>query len=262
VRKLKLSFNQRKELYDNGFVVIQGVIPQVMLDEVKKAINHSLGEVGMNKENLPILRSQSYCPEIQYTSVISDLFNKTPVFDLVNSVIDLEKTYPINGAQIALRFPRLEDPIPPANPHIDGMYSPNNGVPEGTIQNFTALVGILLSDLPEDDSGNFTVWPGTHRMYEQYFREHGPEALLEGMPPIEMPEPIQIKGKAGDIILCHYQLAHGIGPNISPNIRYATFFRINHVDVKNDWKAPMADIWMHFRENMQEFAKEEKVTVD
>ena len=258
---MKLSYVQRKELFENGYVHVPGVIPQVMLDEVKKAINHSLGEEGMDKDQLHILRSQSYCKEIQYKPVISDLFNKTPIIDLVDSVIDTTKVYPIGGAQIALRFPTMADPVQPARPHIDGMYSPNNGVTEGTISNFTALVGVLLSDLPEDNAGNFTVWPGTHRKYEKYFREHGPEALLNGMPPIEMPEPIQIKGKAGDVVICHYQLAHGIGPNTSPNIRYATFFRINHVDIKNDWKAPMKDIWMHYRENMQEFVVEEKVTV-
>lgn len=260
--KMQLSYAQRKELFEKGYVHIPGVIPQVMLDEVKRAINHSLGEEGMDKDKLPILRSQSYSPEIQYKPVISDLFNKTPIFDLVDSVIDTTKIYPINGAQIALRFPSLADPAPLASPHIDGMYSPNNGVPEGTISNFTALVGVLLSDLPDDDSGNFTVWPGTHLQYEEYFREHGPEALLNGMPPIDMPEPIQIKGKAGDIVLCHYQLAHGIGPNVSPNIRYATFFRINHVEVKDDWKAPMKDIWMHYRDNMQEFKVKDKVTAE
>lgn len=258
---MKLSYEQRKNLFEDGYVKVPGVIPRVMLDEVVKSINHSLGEEGMNKENLPILRSQSYCPELQRTPVIANIFNKTPIFDLIDSIIDTTKIDPIHGAQIALRFPRFDDPAPRAHPHIDGMYSPNNGVPEGTIQNFTALVGVLLSDLPNENAGNFTVWPGTHRQYEAYFKEHGAESLLDGMPPIKMPEPIQITGKAGDVIICHYQLAHGIGPNISPHIRYALFFRINHVDVKKDWKAPMEDIWMHYRENMQEFNQKQQVTI-
>ncbi|MEK3890499.1 phytanoyl-CoA dioxygenase family protein [Bacillus sp. FSL K6-3431] len=262
MRKIRLSYIQRKELFEKGYVHIPGVIPQAMLNEVRKAINHSLGEEGMDKEELATFRSQSYCPELQYTPVISDLYHRTPIHDLVDSVIDTTKIFPINGAQIALRFPRLDDPAPEARPHIDGMYSPNNGVTEGTIQNFTALVGVLLSDLTEDDAGNFTVWPGTHRTFESYFSENGPEVLLNGMPPVEMPEPIQIKGKAGDIVFCHYQLAHGIGPNISPDIRYAVFFRINHVEVKNDWKAPMSNIWMHYKENMQVFEIEDKVTTE
>lgn len=140
----------------------------------------------------------------------------------------------------------MTDPAPAARPHLDGMYSPTNGVKEGTIQNFTMLVGILLSDVTTDLAGNFTVWPGTHHQYESYFREHGPDSLLNGLPPIDMPEPIAVKGRAGDVILAHYQLAHGIGPNLSPNIRYAIFFRLSHVRHADDWRAPMKDIWMHW----------------
>ncbi len=74
------------------------------------------------------------------------------------------------------------------------MYSPTNGVKEGTIGNFTALVGVFLSDLPEPFAGNFTVWPGSHRLYETYFREQGPQALLKGMPKVDLPEPEQFTG--------------------------------------------------------------------
>ena len=51
--KMQLSYAQRKELFEKGYVHIPGVIPQVMLDEVKRAINHSLGEEGMDKDKLP-----------------------------------------------------------------------------------------------------------------------------------------------------------------------------------------------------------------
>ena len=74
------------------------------------------------------------------------------------------------------------------------MHSPNNGVPKGVIRNFTILVGVYLSHVPHPYAGNFTVWPGTHHVYEKYFQEHGPESLLEGMPPVELPEPHQITG--------------------------------------------------------------------
>ena len=64
--------------------------------------------------------------------------------------------------------------------------------------------------------------------------------------PIDMPQPLQITGEAGDIVLCHYQLAHGVGPNISPFTRYAIFFRLTHIEHMINWKAPMTDIWMHW----------------
>ncbi len=240
---MKLTFRQKRKFYEKGFVKIPGVVPRVMIDRAMRAINHSLGE-GMNVADMPILRAQSYCPEIKNTPVIADLLNKTPAWQLAESVIGEGKIRPVHGGQIALRFPVMQDPPSPPRPHLDGMHTPTNGVPKGTIANFTALVGIYLSDVPNPDSGNFTVWPGTHHIYERYFREHGPESLLNGMPPVDLPEPEQVTGSAGDMILVHYQLAHGIAPNVSPNIRYAVFFRLIHVD--HEWRAPMTDIWMHW----------------
>jgi hypothetical protein len=151
-----------------------------------------------------------------------------------------------------LRFPVAGQPRDP-HPHIDGMHSPNNGVPRGTIANFTALVGVFLSDVAGPYAGNFTVWRGTHRQYESYFREHGPDALLHGMPDVELPEPEQLTARAGDAVLCHYQLGHGIAGNASPDIRYAVYLRLSHVDHDSMRWECMTDIWREW-EGMQDLA--------
>jgi ectoine hydroxylase-related dioxygenase (phytanoyl-CoA dioxygenase family) len=137
----------------------------------------------------------------------------------------------------------MQNPPDPPRPHLDGMYSPHNGVPKGVIQNFTMLVGVFLSDVTAPYSGNFTVWPGTHHIYEEYFRVHTPQALLEGMPPVEMPEPVQIIARAGDVAFVHYELAHAAAQNVSPYTRYAIFFRLTHVDHDSQVLDVMTDIW-------------------
>jgi hypothetical protein len=55
--------------------------------------------------------------------------------------------------------------------------------PNAKLNNFTVLVGVYLSDCPEEDSGNFTVFPGSHYQIGEYFKEHGPDSILtkEGM---------------------------------------------------------------------------------
>jgi hypothetical protein len=247
---MQLSYFQKQAFYRDGFLQVPGVVPRVMVDAALKAINHSIGQ-GMPAEEMTKMRAQSYCKELQSEPVISDLFNKTPAFVLAEALIGEGKFRAVRAGQIALRFPGMADPPPPPKPHLDGMYTPTNGVPEGTIQNFTMLVGVLLSDLHEPYSGNFTVWPGTHHQYEQYFREHTPQSLLNGMPPIAMPEPKQIFGQAGDIVLVHYELAHSAAPNVSPYVRYALFFRLTHVDHDaQKWEA-MTDIWLEYA-GMQE----------
>lgn len=237
---MELTYEQKREFYEKGYVKIPGVIPKIRINKALQAINYSVGE-GMNVEDMTIYRSQSYCPDIKNTPIISDLLNKTPALELAKSAVAVGGFHPVGGGQVALRFPSLQDPPGKPVPHLDGMYSPNNGVKKGTIQNFTMLAGVLLSDLPNENAGNFTVWPGSHHLYEEYFKEHGPESLLEGLPPVDLPEPVQVTGEAGDLILCHYLLGHGIAPNVSSNIRYATFFRLTHVN--HDNKEIMTNMW-------------------
>jgi hypothetical protein len=247
---MQLTHYQKQELYERGYLHIPGVVPQIMADAALRAINHSVGE-GMNAEDMTRMRAQTYCRELTREPVITDLINRTPAWSLAESAIGVGKIKPVGSGQIALRFPGMQDPPAPARPHLDGMHSPTNGVPEGTIQNFTALLGILLSDLPGPHMGNFTVWPGTHHLYERYFREHSPQSLLNGMPQVPLPEPHPIIGRAGDIVFCHYQLAHGVTPNVSPHVRYAVFFRLTHVEHEAQKWESMTDIWREW-EGMRE----------
>ena len=240
--RIALTDEQKRQFQQDGFLTLPGIVPRERVDAALRAINASLGERGMHPDELPTLRARSYAPELQDAPAITGLLHETPLWGLAESAIGPGRIRPVGRGQIALRFPVTTEPAEP-RPHIDGMYSPTNGVPKGEIRNFTALVGVLLSDLPGVAAGNFTVWPGTHRLYEGYFREHGPQALLEGMPRVALPAPRQITGQAGDAVLCHYQLAHGIAGNGSPHIRYAIFFRLSHVDHDNVHWECMTDIW-------------------
>lgn len=253
---MQLSHAQKTHLYDHGYVKVPGVVPRVMVDAALRAINHSLGE-GIDPARVVTFRSQSYCPELQGEPVITDLIQRTPAWSLAESAVGESRIRPVRGGQVALRFPSQVDPPPLPRPHLDGMYSPHNGVPEGTIQSFTMLVGVLLSELTEPWCGNFTVWPGTHHQYEAYFREHGPESLLRGMPPIDLPEPQQLTGRPGDVVLVHYQLAHSAAPNVSPHVRYAVFFRLTHVDHEAQKLEVMTDLWREWA-GMREVAAQRR----
>lgn len=239
---MELTREQKQEFCDNGYIKLPGVVPMERVHQARRAINASLGQNGMDPAQLTRFRAQTYCPELTKEPVITDLYNATPIKELAESAVGAGQIRPVGSGQIALRFPSMDPPREPG-PHLDGMYTPTNGVKEGTIANFTALVGVFLSDLPEPYAGNFTVWPGTHTLFERYFRERGPQALLEGMPKVDLPQPEQFLGRAGDAALVHYQLAHGIAGNGSPNIRYAIFFRLSHVDHERYHWECMTDIW-------------------
>jgi len=239
---MELTDEQKRTFAERGVLKLPGIVPPEFVARARRAINAYLGQKGMDPNELTKYRAQSYCPGLGADPVITDLYDVTPIRSVAESFIGEGKIHPVNSGQIALRFPSLDPPAAP-RPHLDGMYSPTNGVKEGTIANFTALVGVFLSDVPEPYMGNFTYWPGTHRLYEAYFREHSPQSLLDGMPKVDLPVPEQFTGQAGDAALVHYQIAHGIAGNASPNVRYGIFFRLRHVDHdRYHWEC-MTDIW-------------------
>jgi hypothetical protein len=237
-----LTTEQKESIRDDGFVFVEQAVPQEKVAAALRVINASLGEKGMAPEELPTLRAQSYCREVTGAPEIVSLLTETPLWQLAESAIGPGELEPVDYGQIALRFPGTSPPGP-VHPHIDGMYTPFNGVPEGQIHNFTALVGVYLSDVPRENWGNFTVWPGSHRIYADYFETEGADALLRGMPPVDLAEAVQVKPRAGDAVLSHYQIGHGIAPNVGPNIRYAIYFRLKrrgHDAIRTE---VMTDIW-------------------
>jgi hypothetical protein len=239
---MRLTTAQKQTLYDDGIVKLPGIVPTELVNAALRAINGSLGSEGIDPDRLVTFRSQSYCPSLQRSSAITDLLHASPLWEIAESAIGEGAIAPVSSGQIALRFPSADPPREP-HAHIDGMYSPHNGVPQGEIRNFTALVGVFLSDVTTSYAGNFSVWPGSHRQYEEYFREHGPDSLLNGMPDVKLGVPEQVTARAGDAALVHYQLGHGIAGNASPNIRYAIFFRLSHVDHESVRWECMTDIW-------------------
>jgi hypothetical protein len=236
-----LSDSQKKEFSKKGFIKISGVAGQKSVNVALRAINHSLGK-GMDPDQVATYRSTTYCPELTDKPPILDLLYDTPAWEIAESLIAPRKIKLEGKAQIALRFPVMQRPGE-MHPHIDGMYSGNNKIAKGSIFSFTALVGIFLSDVPNEYWGNFTGWPGTHRAIADYLKEHGSAALKKGLPPVNLPEPEQLLGKSGDMILAHYLTAHTVVVNVSPYIRYAVFFRIRHIYHRTHGEKVFTDLW-------------------
>lgn len=254
---MRLSHDQRLHLFRHGYVRVPGVAPRTMVDAALRRINNSLGERGMPPDQLPTFRARSFCPELCKDPAILDLYLRTPLEDLCVSAIGPLR--PPTMGQIALRFPALDDPPRPPGPHIDGMYTPQNGVAAGTVENFAALACMLLSDLSGGGAGNFTVWPGSHLRLAAHFRAHGPESLLRGMPALDLGEPLALTGAAGDAVIAHYLLAHAVGPNVSPHVRYACFYRLHAVAHDGAGMWPMTDPWLGWR-GMQDLVAAEPRT--
>ncbi len=247
---MQLTPEQIREFYDRGYVKIPGAISKAMVDTARQAVNHSIGTLGPNGEDMSKHRAAQFCRDLNGSSVIMDLFNASPVVSLAESLMgegNLQK--PIRGAQVAPRFPTVIGDVPPEpRGHLDGMGTGTNGMPKGVYRRgFTCFAVIYLADVPEPYSGNFTVWPGSHRFFENYFNREGLEILANGTPRIDLPEgPDMVTGNAGDFIIAHHQMIHTGGPNASPNIRYAAIARLRHIDCDKNGNDGFLDIWREF----------------
>jgi hypothetical protein len=242
---VKLALAQERALVDEGYLLVPGLVTRERVEAALRVINRSLGEEGIAKDALWTMRAQTFCPELVSAPPILDLY-QGGVAALAESAIGAGKVRAPATGQIALRFPQdLAPGQPPRDPypHIDGMPGPLNGVTPNTIFHFTALAAVFLSDVEASFHGNFTVWPGTHAALAQHFVAHGTDGLLTGFPPIALPPARQLRARAGDALLAHYQLAHGAAANLGPRVRYAVFFRLFHQAHDPSSNATMLDPW-------------------
>lgn len=230
----------------DGYTILPGLIPRPLIDRALGAINHSLGSEGIDKARLATYRARTYAPELVTSPAITDLFSASPLAAVADSAIGKGKVRPPSEGQIALRFP-APPPGSPAVPHIDGISSPENGVPAGTLYHFTGLAAVFLSDVTEPDRGNFTVWPGSHHVITRHLQTQGPRSIVDRFPSdLALGPSRPICGRAGDAVLAHYQLAHGIAPNLGPHIRYAIFFRLHHIDHATFGDRPLVEPWLEW----------------
>ncbi len=241
-----LSTAQKRQFVEDGYLKVPGVVPQVLIDAALRAVNHSIGHVGQGGENLENNRGAFFCSELLDAPVILDLFNKSPIIEIAESLMGAGNVRPVARAKPYPRFPLpLGEDAPEPRGHLDGIGSGTNGTAKGDYKRgFTAFAVVYLADVLEPNCGNFTVWPKSHRTYEAYFQEVGHEVLREGVPHLDWPEPpIMLTAKAGDLILAHHQIFHTGGPNASPNVRHAVISRLQHKDVDTIGHDAYTDIW-------------------
>lgn len=244
---MRLTLRNCWFFYEQGYVTIPGLVSQALVEHARRAINISIGR-GMDVKDMPGFRVQSFCPELREDRALMGLLLESGIWGIAESLIGAGQIRPGSqgAAQINLRFPVEEGRRMPIEPHLDGMASRTNKVPSGQLHNFTALIGVMLSDMPTRDRGNFTVFPGSHLLNAAYLKGKGPKSLLDGMPDVVLPEPVQIVGRPGDVVLAHYLLSHGTAVNWSSDVRYMVFFRLVHTDHDAQKWDSLTDLWLHW----------------
>jgi hypothetical protein len=235
---VEFSLLQKQQLFEQGWVVIPQVVPAEMVRAARYAINSTI------ESYLDSIQVRAH--ELKTDERLTNMLMKTDAFSLIESALGKGKVVPSSNVQCALRFPDDDGEDLKRQPHIDSFHPSVDGN-EGSIKPFIAIAGFFLNDIDHDNAGNFMAWPGTHRQFAKYFEKHKPDPELKfGIPPVELPQPVQIKAKAGDMIFAHYQLAHTAAANLSHTIRYAVYIRMHHADRPKDSLDVLTDIWKYW----------------
>lgn len=240
---MTLTAAQKQRLAADGYVVVPGLVPDGLVGAALREINHGLGLTKRPNKDA-YADSHDYLSQYVSTPAIMDLLHKSPAWPLAESLLGAGRIEEVTQAQIALRFPsERDDSVSERTIHVDGLYSKRDGVfskrAGKTRVRYTLGLGVMLSDVPRPDMGNFTVYPGSHRLIADKIKKGGLESLKTGLENnLKLPPPVQVTGKAGDVVLFNYQLAHDKERNISADIRYMIYFRLWHTDA---WADPSVE---------------------
>jgi hypothetical protein len=234
-----LSDSQIGEFAERGFVVVPRVVRDDVLDQATRRIDEVVAAdpppAGKHGSHFYFLRTKD-------EPALMAPLTGSPAFGLAETLAGAGTLQVPWQVQVALNLPPYSHR--PGRPHIDAGNPEPTGEPvRGT---FTLLAGVLMSDQLTENCGNLWVWPGTHLTHAAYFRAHGPEVFC-AYPPIDLPEPKQVRGRAGDLLLAHYLLGHNIGGNYeSGRTRRALYFRISALDHALHRNEFLQDPWLDY----------------
>lgn len=246
----RLSSAQKRQLLEEGYTALPGVVPRPLVDAALRAINFALSG-GMPEVCVVPGPRPGHSVDIvetlkaaQKTAAVNDLLRRSPLIEIVRSL--LGELAPLADGWLVLRYPQPEPEAPGRIFHIDGVHTGDNSIYPGEIFSRSAKVVVYLNDVLGPDCGNFTVCPGSHLQVARYLQKEGWQALLRGMPKLSFAPARQLVGRAGDAFLCHYLLVHDGVHNLSPHIRYAAFFDLDNAEHPHLWQRALTEPWLEW----------------
>jgi ectoine hydroxylase-related dioxygenase (phytanoyl-CoA dioxygenase family) len=143
---------------------------------------------------------------LPYHQAFIELIDREPVFDLIVDIMGPNIAFSMSQAIVRASGDGFE-----GFTHTDGGEGQREIRVTETSRPIAVKALYLLSDVVGQDSGNFTVFPGSHMRPFPYDRE---PALTPHSPGV-----VHLEGKAGDCFLFSHALWHGPAPNYSGRAR-------------------------------------------
>lgn len=216
-----LTEKQRQQWAIDGYIKLEGVFDSGEVDFFAGQIDAMRSQPGWEPTDLPrghygwVEHCADADPEafmdrrdlLPYHQAFIDLIDRPEVFDLVVDIMGPHLLLSMTQAIV-----RAATPTFPGYTHTDGGEALRRIRVTETSRPLAMKALYLLTDVDEPDSGNFTVYPGSH------MRPFPEDAAPEDLNP-HTPGAVQLTGKAGDCFLFSHSLWHGPAPNHSNRAR-------------------------------------------
>ena len=217
---MKLTEEQRSCWATDGYLHLEGALNSDEVEFFEREIDRVRPLPGYEPSDLPrghygwLPHAEDLADEgfmdrrdlLGYSDAFIDLVDRPNVFGLI---VDIMGPYLLLSMTQAIV--RASTKTFPGYTHTDGGEALRMVRVTETSRPLAVKAMYLLSDVEGTDSGNFTVFPGSH------MRPFPTEA--DRWPHPHAPGAAQLKGKAGDCYLFAHSLWHGPAPNYSGNPR-------------------------------------------
>lgn len=230
----------------NGYLVKHDVLTEIQLANALDTIWEHMN-CDRADSNTWINAGPAHPPVGSHPTIRATL-HESPVFDMAEELVGKDKLNSGANPSPHFRFPTGDTEWSlPDRGHLDGYYTPTNGVPEGTVGRFQVGTTLYLNHV-KHQAGGFTIWPGTHQQSAEHFKKHSLLCFKGGnaSETFDMPEAVEITGPPGTVCFWHGQMMHTGSKNASPEIRMALISRLSRKD-SNDFLFEFPDdIWAYY----------------
>ncbi|NKB69712.1 MAG: hypothetical protein GKR89_21795 [Candidatus Latescibacteria bacterium] len=235
-----------KELFkEHGYLVRQDVLSRDQIEAAQDALWEGIEADRTDQATWigagPRVPVRSNHPAIRAT------LHESPAFAMAEELVGKDRLNQ-GGPGPHLNFPTgSDDWTLPTGGHLDGYYTPTNGVAEGTVGCFQVGVTIYVEDI-EPQGGGFTLWPGSHQKAAEYFKTHSLLSLQGGgsRGAFDPGQGREITGPAGTVCFWHGQMTHSGSKNCGRNIRMALIARLARKDVDDIRFESPDDMWEYW----------------
>jgi hypothetical protein len=168
---------------------------------------------------------------LPYHQAFIDLIDKPAIFDLILDLMGPYIQFSMSQAII-----RASTDMFPGYIHTDGGEAQKTIRVSETSRPLAVKVMYLLTDVTAADSGNFTIFPGSHL---RPFAERA-----ERIPGPKTPGTVPLLGKAGDAYVFPHAIWHGPSPNHSGKARKTILYNYCQMFMRAyDYSGPYTDLF-------------------